>query len=154
MATVFFSKNLTCNEKNIAWEAKNGATRKHLLVINKLGVEIPADTPIKCDLGVLDKNGKAYIFINPSKKEDSRILGVFICGSYGYTVKQGEELFVASSVGGYGNSESKMGIYTVGTVLAVHSYKNRSGDAFYVLTEKGWEELPDDSFFENEITII
>ena len=154
MATVFFSKNLTCDDKNVAWEAKNGATRKHLLVINKLGVEIPADTPIKCDLCVLDENEKVYIFINPSRKEDNRILGVFLCSSYGYTVKQGEELFVASSRGGYGNSESKMGIYTVGTVLAVHSYKNRSGDIFYILTEKGWEELPDDLFFENEIKQI
>ncbi len=146
MATVFFSKNLTCDDKNVAWEAKNGATRKHLLVINKLGVEIPAGTPIKCNLCVLDKNGETYIFINPPRTEDNRILGVFLCSSYGYTVKQGEELFVASSRGGYGNSESKMGIYTVGTVLAVHSYK--------ILTEKGWEELPDDSFFENEIKQI
>ena len=153
MARVYFSHALPADE--VCWSAKNGATRKALFVINKLRREIIDDEPVECNLGILNKNNKAFIFVNPTEgKQDERVLGVFLCGSYGYTVKQGEELFVASSVGGYGNSESKMGIYTVGTVLAVHSYKHRRGDSFYRLTASGWVEVDDSEIFENEITII
>jgi hypothetical protein len=130
--------------ENTPWSAKNGATRRTLLIINKLypGInqvnnELFLDN-IECSVGYLDKGNHSFIFINPPKKDDSRTVGLFLNSSYSYTLISGKELYSNSSSGGYGNSCSTFGLYEVGTVLKEHTYKNRKSASYYELTENGW----------------
>ena len=160
MAIVYFNCQLPQDKyleehygQDVVWRQKNGATRKELLVVNKLGVNIPQNMPVQCSLGTLEKNKKAYLFINKNA-QDNRVFGVFLNSYCGFTLKDGEAVFEADSTGGYGNSQSKMGVYKVGALVAVHSYKNRGGDVFYRLTEKGWVEISDMEMFEQEIQEI
>ena len=145
-------------ESQNVWSAQNGATRRTLVVINTTKQE---GKELKVDVGTLDKGNHSFIFLNPEKKSDTnRVVGLFLNRSYGYTVveehsPEDAEIYTASSVGGYGNSESKFGLYKVGTILAVHSYKHRQGDTYWKLTESGWEELGRDiPLSSDEINII
>lgn len=74
--------------------------------------------------------------------------------SYGYTVKAGKELFVNNSIGECGNSESKFGIYEVGTILKIHTYKNRNTPDYVKLTSEGWESIMVEDLFQDEISEI
>ena len=131
-------------ESQKVWFAQNGATRRALVLIN---TTIQEGKILKVDIGTLDKGNHSFIFLNPENKSDpNRIVGLFLNKSYGYTVVEehsprNAEIYASSSIGGYGNSESKFGLYQVGTILAVHSYKHRQGDTYWKLTESGWEEL-------------
>lgn len=138
MAKVWFSEKLNFENERI-WTACNGATRRRLVVVNKLGTIGENVNFVEAQLGFLNKGNHSFIFINPPRKDDDRILGLFLCRGYGYRVVEGEELFTASSVGGPGNSESRFGVYTVGTLIACASYKMRRGETFYRLDpEYGW----------------
>jgi len=82
MAIVYFNFQLPQDKyleehygQNVVWRQKNGATRKELLVVNKLGVNIPQNMPVQCSLGTLDKNKKAYLFINKNA-QDNRVLKI------------------------------------------------------------------------------
>lgn len=141
MAKVFVNEKLDLSKKDCIWYAKNGSTRLSLKIINT--IEGEKSDVFNAKLGTLETNRTAYIFINPEKKADNRILGLYLNESYGYKVIEGKELFTASSVGGYGNSESKFGIYEIGTVIKEFTYKNRTPASYYRLTDQGWVELLD-----------
>jgi len=147
--------NVKLNFKSLdekIWSAKNGATRRTLVVISKLG-DIGNKDCLICRVGWLNKGNHSFIFLNPSNKDD-QILGLFLDHSYGYSLIKGKELFSASSVGGYGNSESKFGIYTLGTILKCETYKNRNGYDYYELTHSGWKDLGRDYIFEDDLKNI
>jgi len=197
MATIFLNAGIAATER--PWSAKNGATRRELVLVNKTGREVAAGEALNASLGFLDKGNHSFIFLNPQRGEDSRVLGIFLCDSYGYRVVGREvpdgywsyqepfvsgydpdpeavkardewrarrdeylsrlretELYTASSVGGYGNSESRFGVYRPGTVIAVASYKGRQGETFSRLDpEKGWVSLGVDvPLWEGEVTEI
>ena len=78
--------------------------------------------------------------------EDDRIFGIFLNKAYGFTLVRGKEIVSFSSIGGYGNSESKIGIYEVGTLLVVHTYKNRRPASYWELTKEGWQCLGNDIY--------
>lgn len=144
------------NPEEVLWEAKNGATRITLKLINKLNHSswIAPNLAI-CRVGYLDKGNHSFIFLNEDGRKDETIRGIFLCNGYGYTVISGEELFWNSSVGGYGNSESKFGIYSLNTIIALHTYRNRNGNHYYQLKENGWIYLGQDiPLSESEITYI
>lgn len=147
---IFFNQKIVSIEK--AWSAKNGATRRELVVINKLGKEIQADTGVDARIGKLDKGNHSFLFINPG--HDDRVLGVFLWNGYGYTVKAGTEVWTANSVGGYGNSESRIGIYEVGALIYTHSYKNRKTGEYFRLTNNGWVEVPAYEIEEKEVEYV
>lgn len=145
---IYFNRDLPEDEK--AWGAKNGATRRELVIINKLGKEISGG--IDCRIGKLDKGNHSFLFVNPG--HDDRILGVFLLDGCGYTVKEGTEVWTASSVGGYGNSESRIGIYEVGALIYTHTYKNRQTGHYYRLTKDGWENVPAHEIEKEEMQYV
>ena len=157
MAKVFFNKALDFSREQV-WYAQNGAKRRTLIIVNKLGNVGENVTNINADVGVFEKGNHSFIFLNPeTERTKGRTLGIFLNNSCGYRLKTGESRFVASSVGGYGNSESKFGVYEVGAVIAVHSYKNRQGDTYYKLLASGWVEMGSDVPIEecgDKITVI
>ena len=129
-----------CELPATGWSACNGATRRKLVIVNKLGVAIEANCGIDCRIAKIDGAHESVLLITPG--HDSRTLGVFFLNGYGYTVKEGTEIWTASSVGGYGNSESRVGVYQVGTLIYVHTYKNRRAGTYHRLTNEGWTEVP------------
>jgi hypothetical protein len=150
MAKVFFNQDFN------NWSASNGATRRTLKVVSKLTtINEDLSIPICCSLGTLDKGNHSFIFVNePKSNSDNRILGVFLNTSYGYSVHKGKELYSNNSVGGVGNSESKFGIYEVGTILEIDTYKNRQSASYMQLTENGWIEIEIENNFESQQTQI
>ncbi len=145
MPTIYFNHKLEGNET--IWDASNGATRQNLFVINKMGKDFLLSEKVVCSVGFLDKGKHSFIFLNPPKGGDNRILGVFLCASYGYRLVKGKALYENSSVGGSGNSESKFGIYELGTILAE--------DSFWELTLEGWRKLGTDILLdEGEVTDV
>lgn len=154
MAIVFINTDLSNKERENVWEAQNGATRRSLVLINKTG-RPPEPSRIEGKLGFLDKGNHSFIFVNPGNGDNSRVLGIFLCSDYGYRVVAGTELYTASSVGGYGNSESRFGVYEVGTIIAANSYKGRRGEDFWKLTSEGWVSMGTDIPIEGgEVTEI
>lgn len=155
MAKVWLSEKLNFGNERI-WTACNEATRRRLVVVNKLGPIGENVNFVEAQLGFLNKGNHSFIFINPPRKDDDRILGLFLCRGYGYRIIEGEELFTASSIGGPGNSESRFGVYAPGTLIACASYKMRRGESFYRLDpENGWVYLGHDiPLSENEIQEI
>lgn len=153
MAKIFF--NLPIGKEERAWEVSNGATRTNLVLVNKTGRECKADGYLIASIGFLNKGNHSFLFINPQTgSNDPRTLGVFLNNRCGYRVVSGEELFSASSVGGPGNSESKFGVYSSGTVIASATYKMRDGENFWVLNAvNGWEFIGKDAVLaDDEIT--
>lgn len=154
MAKIFFDTDLpeTANGE-IAWSAKNGATRRELKLVNKLGRDIPSQTKcLEASVGTLDKGNHAFIFLNEPKASDSRVLGIALNSAYAYTVVEGKELYTNTSSGGYGNSCSQFGVYELGVVLKHHSYKNRRGATYVRLTENGWVRVEAHEYEADEQT--
>ena len=151
MSKVFFNEKI---EKE--WSAQNGAKRRTLLVANKLDKTIEENKPIICRIGFLNKGNHSFIFVNEDKfKNETKVLGVFVNSSYGYSVVEKDspenaEIFTASSFGGYGNSESKIGIYKEGTLLKIHTYKNRTDPSFCKLTQNGWQYISFEEYISSE----
>lgn len=139
MAKVFVNQTLDFS-KEVLWEAQNGRTRRTLVVVNKIPSELKVNQ-FEGQLGFLDKGNHSFIFINEPKSNDNRVLGLFLNNEYSYDLIEGHELYSSYSQGGYGNSCSKFGVYTLGTILEVHTYKNRNTPSYRKLTENGWEYL-------------
>lgn len=140
MAKIYSNIELSLDQQGEIWSASNGATRRTLVVINKIN-----DQPgsyFRAKLGTLDKGNHSFIFINEENRNDERVLGLFLNSAYGYQVLEGNELFSNYSYGGYGNSCSQFGIYEIGTLLEVNTYKNRNTPSYYRLTETGWVDVP------------
>jgi len=140
MAKIYSNIELSLDQQGEIWSASNGATRRTLVVINKIN-EQPGNY-FRAKLGTLDKGNHSFIFINEEERNDERVLGLFLNYEYGYQVLEGNELFTNYSLGGYGNSCSQFGIYEVGTLLEVNTYKNRNTPSYYRLTESGWNVVP------------
>jgi hypothetical protein len=151
MAKIIFNRELDFNGEKI-WTAKNGATKRELVLVNKLG-DLGKKEVIIGKVGWLNKGNHSFIFLNQSEKTE-KVLGIFLNSQYSYTLKKGKEIFSNSSVGGYGNSESKFGIYELGTILEVHSYKHRRGNDYYELRSSGWNFLGTDIPISEEIKDI
>lgn len=150
--TIYFNLELDFSIEQ-TWAAANGATRRVLRLINKTAAESNT-SQINGDISYLDKDRVSFIFINPARKEDDKIVGVFLCNTYGYDVVSGRELYSNSSIGGPGNSCSKFGIYELGTVIEEFSYKNRMPSAFYKLTGSGWVNIQEHELVEEQSTAI
>lgn len=140
MAKIYSNIELSLDQQGKIWSATNGATRRTLVVINKIN-EQPG-IYFRAKLGTLDKGNHSFIFINEEKDNDERVLGLFLNYHYGYQVLEGKELFSNYSSGGYGNSCSQFGIYELGTLLEINTYKNRNTPSYYRLTESGWVNVP------------
>jgi hypothetical protein len=140
MAKIYSNIELSLDQQGEIWSASNGATRRTLVVINKINKQ-PGNY-FRAKLGTLDKGNHSFIFINEEKDNDERVLGLFLNSDYGYQVLEGKELFSNYSLGGYGNSCSQFGIYELGTLLEVNTYKNRNTPSYYRLTESGWIDVP------------
>ncbi|MEM4554840.1 MAG: hypothetical protein QXT25_03260 [Candidatus Anstonellaceae archaeon] len=153
MAKVFINRPIQFQGERI-WEAQNGATRRKLLIINKTGDHEEPVSELRCSLGFLKKNRTSFIFINPERPGDERILGIFLGGGCNHKLVEGQELFKGESWGGYGNSCSSFGIYSLGSVVEDYTYKNRQPSTFYKLTTDGWVVVDDYQVFEGEIEEI
>lgn len=140
MAKIYSNIELSLDQQGEIWSASNGATRRTLVVINKIN-EQPGNY-FRAKLGTLNKGNHSFIFINEEKDNDERVLGLFLNSDYGYQVLEGKELFSNYSSGGYGNSCSQFGIYEPGTLLEINTYKNRNTPSYYRLTESGWVNVP------------
>jgi hypothetical protein len=147
MAKIFCNYRLSFSEE-VIWQACNGATRTRLKIINKTVLKGQMAV-FEASLGTYENGRNSFIFLNAPKNGDTRVLGLFLNSDYGFTVREGKELFSASSVGGYGNSESRMGIYEMGALIEVHTYKNRRPSTFFKLTETGWVEVPNHEVIES-----
>ncbi len=152
MPLIHFNKNLNFAD-NIIWSAKNGAKRRHLQLINKVISSENINT-VNAKIGVLDKGNHSFIFLNEPRPNDERILGIFLNSGYGYSIISGTEIFTNSSVGGYGNSESKFGVYEPGTILEVHTYKHRRPSTYFKLTLNGWITVCNHIIDEKEQILI
>lgn len=150
MAKIFCNTELDLSQEN-PWTAQNGKTRRTLVLINKLVGQNLCTNSFVAKIGTLDKGNHSFIFLNHQTNYDKRILGLYLNKTYGYSVHSGKELYSAKSIGGGGNCQSMMGIYTLGTVLEVHSYKFRQSPTYVKLTETGWVEVSPTELFENEI---
>lgn len=160
MAKVFFNSKISGKGK--IWSAKNGATRRELvLIVNENdfqeGIKLEEGAYIEVSLGTLKKGNHSFIFVNKPRKASDNILGVFINKSYGYEVrnKNKEEmtLFEDYSVGGPGNSCSQFGIYKLGTIIEVNTYKDRSASDWWLLTERGWVYLKTEADIRGSDTV-
>lgn len=137
MAKVFCNSRLDLSKEGQVWSASNGATRRTLVVINKINGSDQA-VCFNAQVGFLDKGNHSFIFINPAREGDNRVFGLFLNSDYAYQVLEGKEVFTNYSQGGYGNSCSQFGIYEVGALLEVNTYKNRQTPSYYRLTVNGW----------------
>jgi hypothetical protein len=153
---VIFNRTLDFEpETEQIWSAQNGATRRTLVLISTLRLEAKDVQGVFARVGWLDKGNHSFIFLNPEKSQSKRIVGLYLCSGYGYVVIRGKELYTASSVGGYGNSESRFGLYEPGTIIAESSYKNRQGRDYYRLTAEKWEFLGTDvAIDDDEVTML
>jgi len=141
MATIFINRAIGPGDHNL-WRRSNGARRRKLAVI-VCGFKISEETTmLKGSLSRLELGKFSIICINKNDNGDERVLGIFLNDSCGYSVIEGRELYGASSPGGYGNSRSQFGIYVVGTLVEVYTYKHRNQPSYFRLTNSGWEEIP------------
>jgi hypothetical protein len=152
MAKIYSNIELTLNEQGKIWSVSNGATRRTLVVINNIN-EQPGNH-FRAKLGTLDKGNHSFIFINEEKNTDDRVLGLVLNSAYSYQVLEGNELFTNYSSGGYGNSCSRFGIYELGALIEVNTYKNRNTSSYFRLTENGWIGIPVYEVNDSEIKEI
>lgn len=140
MSKIYSNIKLNLDKQGEIWSMSNGATRRTLVIINKTQ-QLPG-LSFRGKLGFLDKGNHSFIFINEDdKRSDERILGLFLNDTYAFQVLEGKELFANYSLGGYGNSCSKFGIYEVGALIEVNTYKNRNTPSYYQLTDDGWGKI-------------
>lgn len=132
MAKIFLNRSIA---KDGTYSLKNGATRRLLLVINKINKDIECNVPFQGSIGTLEKGNASFIFVNEEKRKDDRIIFVFTDNGYGVSFHNEAPIFSATSIGGYGNSESTIAILNEGTLIECNSYKNRTESDFY-LTDK------------------
>lgn len=95
MAKIYSNIELSLDQQGEIWSASNGATRRTLVLINKIN-EQPGNF-FRAKLGTLDKGNHSFIFINEEKGNDERVLGLFLNSDYAYQVLEGKELFVNHS---------------------------------------------------------
>jgi hypothetical protein len=146
MAKIYFNKSLSFKQNEL-WYATNGATRNILILEHQLqSAPVGEVSEIRAKIA-LHHSGKTYrVILLDEDIKDERILGIFLNKYCGYDIVEGtgEEIWSMTSTGGAGNSQSKIGIYTPGTILQVYSYKHRQGEDYYELTEQGWIYLGKD----------
>ena len=140
MAKIYSNIELNLEQQGEIWIASNGSTRRTLVIINKINEQ--KGNVFRAKIGTLNKGNHSFIFLNEETGEDNRVLGLFLNTSYSYQVLEGNELFSNYSEGGQGNSCSKFGIYEIGTLLEVNTYKNRNTSSYYRLTDEGWVQVP------------
>ena len=150
MAKIYLSSHIEMKEGEV-WHVSNGATRNHLILVNKTSEVGGGVKELHAQVGFYEGNRKSLIFLNEPRVGDTRVLGIFLNTSCGYELIAGEELFAASSVGGPKNSESRFGVYTVGSVIRENSYANRSPASFWELSVEGWVRIADPEPDINEI---
>jgi len=98
---IYFSRKLNfCDENERLWTAKNGATRRSLVIVNKLSLQEETNE-ILGKVGYLDKGNHSFIFLNSvstyDHDQDPRIVGIYLCSGYGYTLVEGKELLKEKS---------------------------------------------------------
>lgn len=151
MAKIYCNQKLSLDKQGEIWSASNGATRRNLVIINKL-MSVTPSNELNASVGTLDKGNHSFIFLNEEKMNDkNRIVGLFLNSDYAYQVLEGKELYSSYSSGGYGNSCSMFGLYEVGTLLEINTYKNRNTPSYYRLTESGWIIVPSHEVFSDDI---
>jgi hypothetical protein len=147
MARIFLNKNIEGNGR--VWSAKNGATRTELvLILNDQDFPngVNRTKEIVGSIGFLDKGNHSFIFINKEKKKNSNsTVGVFLNSAYSFSLESGKELYSNYSSGGSGNSCSKFGVYTAGSIIKEHTYKHRTPSTYYILRKDGWKSLGSES---------
>lgn len=156
---IYFNEKI--EGKGKVWERQNGLTRRTLvLIVNEKDFPDGINgKQVRGRIGWLKKGNHSFIFINKEKYPSDKVVGIFLNRQYGYSVcpreahtfeemqknpegaKSPYQIFSSSSYGGPGNSESRFGIYKVGTVIEVFTYKYRSPFTYYLLTEKGWVKM-------------
>ena len=138
MAKIFCNCSIEAG-KNVS--LKNGATKRLLLICNKMSTNIEANVPFNGKIGTLIKGNTSFIFINDEDKgrKDDRTLFILADDGYGIDFSQKEPIYYQTSTGGYGNSQSTIAILNYGTLIEFHSYKNRSESRFCFCGEKGYE---------------
>lgn len=140
MAKIFFNVGLQSPDKEIAWSAKNGATKTELKLINKLGNGAELKDGMSGKIGWLSTNRTEYVFVNagdPSK--DSMIIGIFLNRSCGARVISGKALFEGHSFGGPSNSQSSLLVCELGAVVEEDSYNHRHARSYSRLEVDGWK---------------
>ena len=115
-----------------------GANRRRLKIINNTGEKITKHV-INASIAWKDYNLTSYIFLNKTKTESSKTIGLFAYNGYGFTVYPEDKIIYKST------SESmRCGciilIAKLSCIVKVHSFKNRSPATYYKLTPNGWIE--------------
>jgi len=141
-------------KREYSWYACNGRNQQHLIVINKYQ-NIEKNIPTLVQICTLSKYKTSYIFINKpqndNNSESEEIIGLYLNDNCGYDCIPAQlKIFEAESVGGPGNKRSKMGLYHNNVIIKEYSYKNRSTESYYKLTNEKWEYLGEDIPIERE----
>ena len=123
-------------------ELQNGATRTTLLVLNKSGQKITANRPFEAEVGFLDKGNHRFFFINKPHRCCTGHKYIFVDAGYGVDILNKPPIKKASSIGGYGNSESTVAVLEEGTILYCHSYKDRQTGTYYKCHDGSIDLLP------------
>lgn len=149
MKRVFLNCNFSLpSEGGEIWSQSNGRTKKNLVLVAKgIEGEYKEGEPFLVEsVKVLEKDRTAFIFLHgvkpykPSMEFDPKTVGIFLNSNCGYS-SEGSR-FEASSIGGYGNSESKFGVYDVGIEIEVYTYKHRQESSYFKLDSKtGWKNV-------------
>lgn len=136
------------------WSAQNGQTRRKIaLSVEDLPAKQMSDRLYSAVMDIhtkeTDHASVLCIRANPLYFESAfagnldQTLGIFLNQDCGYHLAKGQEIWVASSLGGPKNSESRIGLYQVGSVIIESTYANRRIPAVYELTRQGWTKLPE-----------
>jgi hypothetical protein len=119
---------------------RNGATRRSLVLVNKTGADIHADTGFDARVGVLHKGNHFFVFLNVGKTEEDRY--ILVDDGYGVSIHEKDPIDIDTSTGGPGNSESTLAVLSRGTLIERNSYKNRRGSTFLLCGSNGFEKVP------------
>ena len=144
---VVFNRKISAEER--AYFYKAGATRQNLLIINKLGREIEANTPIDARLGHLDKGKHSFLFVNPGKSK--KTLGVLVDTGYLFEVVRGSVWHGTSEAA---LEEGIIGIFEPGAVIKDWTYKRRQGCYYWHFDGKEWKRLDEAGAIEAGIVDV
>jgi len=155
MSTIYFSRNVNASPEQMYF-ASNGATRPNLYILNKSNIRPESTSEMhNVRLGTLDKGNNHYIFINDSNGSEAHsVYGIVMSNGYGFELLEGTLLWSANSCGGYGNSESAIGVCLPGAIFKLLTYKHRTPPTYMKLTECGWITLADHQLFQHDIEDI